>query len=305
MIDLGPINDPERLKALQATGLLDSPPETAFDQITRIAAKLLDAPSAFVTLIDSRRQYIKSAHNAGLASGSETTLDESFCKFTVASGNSFLVEDARENDLVRASPAVANGVMAYAGVPLKTADGHSIGALCVIDSRPRNWSGEDISSLEVLVRSAMSLIEERRAELRRDADGGKKQRPLAALMRAIEQHFGALDAYQKCLDWKDGKLDLDAEAATRRAVENSGAQLRSAFLKIHEGPLGPNELRAHDQALLAAIAAYLEAEDGRKSADASFSSGSTKLPHLQDTIARAMEAENALRLAAFNSGAQV
>ncbi|HYI43080.1 MAG TPA: hypothetical protein VD768_05610, partial [Sphingomicrobium sp.] len=83
MSDLPEVTDPERLRAVEATRLVDSPPEADFDRLAQIAARLLGAPAAFVTVIDRDRQYLKSAVENGAvtdAAGTSTELDRSFCK---------------------------------------------------------------------------------------------------------------------------------------------------------------------------------------------------------------------------------
>src|SRR5512145_366780 len=139
------IHDPARLAALRRTNLLDSPPEDAYDRLTRLAASVLHVPAAYVSLVDSDRQFFKSS--IGLpepwASLRETPLTHSFCKHTVATGQPFVVSDARANPLVHDNLAVSQlGVIAYAGIPLTTPEGHTLGSFCVVDGRPREWTEE-------------------------------------------------------------------------------------------------------------------------------------------------------------------
>ena len=83
------VNDPDRLRALHETGLLDSPPEEKYDRLTRAAADALDAPYAAMSLIDADRQFFKSTVGMGSNSAEErqTPLDMSVCQYTVANGN--------------------------------------------------------------------------------------------------------------------------------------------------------------------------------------------------------------------------
>jgi PAS domain S-box-containing protein len=156
------VGDPGRLEAVRCTALLDTPPEEPFDRLTRLASRILDAPVSLVSLVDRDRQFFKSA--LGLrepwASRRGTPLTHSFCRYAVASGEPFLVEDAREDPLVRDNLGVSDlGVIAYAGIPLVTDEGHALGSLCVIDSKPRRWTEEEISVLGDLAASAMTEIE--------------------------------------------------------------------------------------------------------------------------------------------------
>ena len=145
-----------------ASRLLDSPPEEAFDRLTRLASRLLGAPVALVTFVGEDRAFFKSA--IGLqepwASRRCTPLSHSFCRHVVATGAPLIVEDARRHPLVRANPAIRElGWIAYAGVPLTTSDGVVAGALAVADSMPRIWSPRDVALLEDLAASVVTEIE--------------------------------------------------------------------------------------------------------------------------------------------------
>lgn len=156
------ISDPRRLEALKRTALLDSTPEEAFDRFTRLAGRLLGAPVALVTLVDSNRQFFKSAF--GLpepwASIRETPLSHSFCQYAVASGEPLVVSDARSHPLVHDNLAVIElGVRAYAGIPLVTSQGDAVGSFCAIDTKPREWTEEELATLQDLAAAVVAEIE--------------------------------------------------------------------------------------------------------------------------------------------------
>jgi hypothetical protein len=147
------IADPERLAALRATGLLDSPPEELYDRITRAAADALDAPFAAVSLVDVDRQFFKSSVGIddGTPQSRQTPLNRSMCQYAVANGASLVVEDARNDPVFRHHPAVVDGTVgAYLGIPLKDSDGNAIGTLCVFDIKPRLWSTGHVQILNDL-----------------------------------------------------------------------------------------------------------------------------------------------------------
>jgi GAF domain-containing protein len=282
---------PGRLDAVERTTLLDSPSDRDFDQLTRLAAHLLRVPNALVTLVARDRQFVKSSLEEGveaaLPTGSSQTLDRSFCKFAVASREPFIVEDSRVHPLVRHSDAVGAGVLAYAGVPLEV-NGEAIGALCVIDSKPRSWSSDELETLRALARSAMRLIEEQMA--RHDAsDVGQG----AKLLDAVSQHLRALKAYDVLLSSPD--VDFEMEKSGRRDVERSLADL----IKAQEsGGKASTELER-------AAAAYIRAEKERSEATARFAAGHITLPELDSLIEAQGDALDHLRLAALNSGAEL
>jgi two-component system, cell cycle sensor histidine kinase and response regulator CckA len=157
-----PTDASARLAAVARTALLDTPPEEAFDRLTRMAARLLGAPVSLITLVTDDRQFFKSA--MGLpepwASRRSTPLSHSFCRQVAISGEPLIVEDARRHPLLRANPAVREfGWIAYAGVPLVTRDGAVVGSFSVVDGMPRLWSERDLTLLRDLAASAASEIE--------------------------------------------------------------------------------------------------------------------------------------------------
>jgi GAF domain-containing protein len=153
--------DSDRLEALHATGLLDSDVNPSFDRLARLASTVLNAPVALVSLVDADRQFFKSC--LGLpepwATQRGTPLSHSFCQHAVASREPLIVDDSREHELLRDNPAIRDiGVIAYAGIPLIDAAGHALGTLCVIDSRPRHWTTDQVQLLSDLAASVVTEI---------------------------------------------------------------------------------------------------------------------------------------------------
>lgn len=155
-----PAGDAERLEALRRTGLLDSSPAQAFERITRSVAQLLEAPIALVSLVDERRQWFLSRF--GLEA-TETPRDVSFCGHAVAQRAALVVGDAWEDGRFAGNPLVTGAphVRAYLGEPIYDAEGHALGTLCVIDTRPRDFSQAQreivrryARAVELLIRSA-------------------------------------------------------------------------------------------------------------------------------------------------------
>jgi diguanylate cyclase (GGDEF)-like protein len=171
------LGDPARLAALAASGLLDSPPEKAFDRFTRLAAEVLGVPVALFTLVTPDRQVFKSS--VGLGELRETPLSHSFCRHVVEAGAPLEVVDARTHPRVHDNPAIQDfGIIAYLGMPLVTAGGVRLGSLCAVDHAPRQWTGRDHGVLEDLAAAVMAEVELRQAN-----------RQVAAA--AAELHFAA------------------------------------------------------------------------------------------------------------------
>lgn len=164
--------EPARLAAVRRTALLDTPPEEAFDRLTRLAARLLGTQIALISLVEDDRQFFVSATGLAepLASSRTTPISYSFCRHVVESKARLVVEDARRHPLVRTNPAIRElGWVSYAGVPLTDRDGHVLGALSVIDAMPRLWSERDLDLLQDLAVWAVTEIELRALSLRKEA----------------------------------------------------------------------------------------------------------------------------------------
>lgn len=153
--------DANRLGALQRTRLLDSAPDQGFDRLTRMAAKLLQAPVALVSLVGEDRQFFKSC--VGLpepwSSARETPLSHSFCQHAVLARAPLIIQDARVHPLVQDNLAIPDlNVVAYAGIPIFSPEGYAIGSFCVIDSEPRVWTDDQIQILRELATSVETEI---------------------------------------------------------------------------------------------------------------------------------------------------
>ena len=146
------LEDPERLKALRGTGLLDTVPDDEIDRFTRVASTLLEAPTSLVSLVDEERQFFKSAVglHESLRSSHQTPLSRSYCQWAVSAEEPFVVPDARQDRIVKNSPAIEElDAISYCGIPIFVAD-QAIGTLCVMDSEPRAWSDKQIAGLQDL-----------------------------------------------------------------------------------------------------------------------------------------------------------
>lgn len=157
-----PENQPQRLIALRRYGILDSLPEPAFDDITRIVARVCGTPVALISLVDECRQWFKSATGLDLT---ETPLEQSFCAYAILQPEMLVVPDTLRDDRFATNPLVTNPphFRFYAGAPLLTSDGLPLGTLCVLDHTPRTWTNEQSDFLQVLARQVMTLIEHRQS----------------------------------------------------------------------------------------------------------------------------------------------
>lgn len=175
MIDWqGPVRKSERLDAVQRSGLAGLTPRHAFDRLIEIAVELTGAPRGVIALVDSERTTAFSA--VGFPEGLPlyAPIDHSFCRFVVATGRPFIVEDSLNDPRTIGDPAIeAFGAVAWIGFPIRDSDGMVLGNFCLMDSEPREWTPRDIHCLGSLAESAsveIALLQAKReiAELRRE-----------------------------------------------------------------------------------------------------------------------------------------
>ncbi len=155
-----PMDEEERLAAVQRLGLLDTGAEERFDRHARIAAAALNAPIALVTLVDRDRQWFKSHQGFEF---SETPRDIGFCSHAILGSEPLIVPDALQDDRFAENPAVIGDphVRFYAGIPLHSADGARVGAFCIVDRKPRTLSAAQLRMLKDIARLVEEELEQR------------------------------------------------------------------------------------------------------------------------------------------------
>ena len=148
-----PADEATRLADLHALAVLDSPAEERFDRLTRIARILFDAPMAMVSLVDADRQWVKSGSGFPLR---ETSRETSFCGHAILSDEVMVVPDAAKDPRFHDNPLVTGEphVRFYVGRPLRVAGRSKVGTLCLMDSKPRQFSDHERVLLEDLASMA-------------------------------------------------------------------------------------------------------------------------------------------------------
>jgi hypothetical protein len=157
----------DRLSALERARLLDSPPENPFDQLARFTGQLLDVPVVLMSLVDRQRQFFKAQVGLSepLRSTRQTPITHSFCQWVVTGDEALVVEDARRDVLLSASPAtIEMGIVAYAGVPIRVEPNETIGSFCAVDMRPRRWDVRELRALDDAAALVQGLTALRQAE---------------------------------------------------------------------------------------------------------------------------------------------
>ncbi len=214
-----PNNEAARLNALYEYEILDTAPEEAFDDITRLAAHICGTPTALVSLIDADRQWFKS--KVGI-DASETPRDVAFCAHAILKPDLFIVPDAQQDIRFANNPLVTSGpkIQFYAGTPLMISDNIAAGTLCVIDYVARDLTPEQQDALKILGRQVETQI--------------KLRRNLAVLeeaLRKYQQSESALreseELYRRQVDFSPETIAVYSEGKFEY-INTAGAKLLGA-----------------------------------------------------------------------------
>lgn len=155
-----PITARARLEAVAKDCFVDGEPRTDLGWVAGVVQRALGAEVALLTALDAERQYFLSQH--GLERDLPgTPLEQSLCRFVVERDAPLVVHDAAAHKLLSGHPAVTDlGVASYAGVPVRSPSGPTLGALCVLGHMPRIWTAQNLGDLEVfaaIVRDEIDL----------------------------------------------------------------------------------------------------------------------------------------------------
>ncbi len=155
------LDEDSRLAALRSYSILDTPPEKDFDDIIHLVSALCEVPVALITLIDKDRQWFKARKGVET---SQIPRELSFCVHALGQSGLFVIPDTALDARFAANPLVTDGphLRFYAGAPLVTPEGETLGTLCVLDSKPRTLTCEQQEALMILSRQVMAQLELRR-----------------------------------------------------------------------------------------------------------------------------------------------
>ena len=214
------VDNPSRLAALDAYGILDTPPEQGFDDIVQLARDACDAPVALVSLVAGNRQWFKARSGFPAC---QTDLDASVCVHALREPDLLVIPDLTRDPRTRANPLVTGAphLRFYAGASLRTPSGQVLGSLCVIDHKPRpeGLSGREARSLRALAGQVMTQLELRRSH--------------AAQKRILDQREVLLRT-QGAVAAADGDLDAILHALVE-GVLTATPQAEGAVIEMREG----------------------------------------------------------------------
>lgn len=167
-----------RLAAVRRYAVLDVPHDGSFDHIVALAARLLRVPIAIVSVVDEDCIWFPARHGLDVT---EIPRSPGLCASAILADGPYVLPDARRDPIALTHPLVAGefGLRFYAAAPLVTADGHTLGTLCVIDKEPRTLTDDEGKTLvalaaivvdELEIRLAARQVVESEAGLRRQSD---------------------------------------------------------------------------------------------------------------------------------------
>jgi len=155
-----PLDEPARLAAVEASGLIDSPPEDVFDRLTWLATQVTECPIALITVLGEHRQWFKSHIGVDFT---ETPRGWAFCNHAIVQDEPLMVEDAQSDTRFADNPLVTGsaGIRFYGGVTLRDGGGQPLGTLCVLDREPRRLRDRELKALEELATIASEELARR------------------------------------------------------------------------------------------------------------------------------------------------
>ncbi|MGA2592102.1 MAG: GAF domain-containing protein [Bryobacteraceae bacterium] len=157
-----PPNEQARLELLRQYQILDTAAEQVFDEITALAANICETPICLLTFVDRDRTWYKSSVGMEVT---ETPREIAFCSHAICQDELYVVPDTRADERFADNPLVTGdpSLRFYAGMPLLSPEGLAMGTLCVLDRKPRALTPEQADKLKALAKSAVLLLEIRRA----------------------------------------------------------------------------------------------------------------------------------------------
>src|SRR4051812_3392006 len=200
--------DAERLAVVRRYDILDTPPDGAFDRVTRLAARHFKVPICIVSIVDHDRIWFKSHYGVN---ASEIPRSPGLCASAILDNKPWVVTDAKVDPRSLVNPLVAGdfGLRFYAGVPLHTHDGFNLGTLCIIDHAPRQISEVEIAELSDFAAIVMDELELRLAAKRSIAEKDLLFREVHHRVRNNLQVVASLLAVQSRSAPRDVRLHLD------------------------------------------------------------------------------------------------
>jgi GAF domain-containing protein len=153
------VRNVSRLAALERSALATIDRDDAFDRLLELAVAVTGAPRGVITFVNSHSTTAISG--VGFPEGLElrAPIEHSFCRFIVATGQPFMVEDAHHDVRTVGDPAIdAFAAVSWIGYAVEDPDGFILGTFCLMDAKPREWSALDIQTVATLAQAASAEL---------------------------------------------------------------------------------------------------------------------------------------------------
>ncbi|MBY6090423.1 histidine kinase dimerization/phosphoacceptor domain -containing protein [Maritimibacter alkaliphilus] len=219
-----------RLRVLQSYGILDTPPEGAFDEVVTLVAEICECPVVLISLVEEHRQWFKA--RVGM-SASETDMERSICAHAILDGDFLEINDTLSDLRTADNPLCIkdDSMRFYAGAVLKSDEGLPIGTLCILDRKPRVLTDMQRRTMRVMADQVMAQLNLRRAlntadVLRREVDHRVKNslQSVTAIMRMQSRHT-LEETVREALDTARIRIETVAALHEQLYLTESGAQI--------------------------------------------------------------------------------
>lgn len=220
-----------RLAALRRYDILDTGPEEEFDLSTELARAIFAVPMAAIVMVDGARQWFKSRPGLLMTHSSRET---AFCDHTIRAGSVMVVEDASKDPRFFNNPFVTGsvGVRSYMGAPLTTPDGYNLGAFCILDTIPRDFSEVDREVIANLGKLTMAHMEMRLIASEDSQTGAVSTR---SFMNALDQELEKHRRYQSPSTLVVFDIDNLREVSASHGMKFSDAVVTAAAHAVLKG----------------------------------------------------------------------
>jgi len=246
------LEEAERLEELAQYHLLDTPPEPEFNSIVELARTIFNAPMACISLLDDEREWYKACAGVEVA---QIQRADSFCRFTIEEDELLVISDARSDIRFSANRLVIEEprVRFYAGVPLRSCNGHDLGALCIMSTYVKTqFSDQDRENLQLLARMATSEMELRRLFKPQPGDAKDK-----VMIKRSSLTFGNPEGFMDLIE-EVNSLEISAEMLNVIAISAWNEHTQSRILLANALRALRSRTSTHDyQALLAKLPGFM------------------------------------------------
>lgn len=219
-----PDNESERQEAVEKYNILDTLPEEEFDSLVELAAIITESPMSQMNILDHHRQWTKSAY--GLENGEERPRSEAICTYTIMGNENLEIQDLSQDDRFKHASYVEGDpfLKYYGGYPLRTEKGLNLGALCVLDTKPKELSKTQKKALKTIANEIVSRLEIRRTQQKLEKLNREKDQFLRAVNHDIKSPLnGIISSTHYLQNLWDG--DRDELNSILSMIEVSGRKL--------------------------------------------------------------------------------